>query len=242
MRLPRRTSSTSATERSWPTASGISVSGSGIVSRSGRTGSVPGTARGAPTSTSCSSPRVGDLDRSGHQPSRTSWSRSTSIGTECVAALGPHERQLDAQHPVAVGGARRIGDDVGAELDHAPEGPEVDLELLVDAALGVGRPAVAGEHELAAVDLQRELVGVDAGQLGLDDRARRIALVEDVDRRGEAAALARSQAGAVEDVAEELVHLAAHALEVGEQVPLGRHGLRVRQLGRPDAGLPAYVA
>jgi hypothetical protein len=87
---------------------------------------------------------------------------------------------------------------------------------------------VAGEHELAAVDLQRELVGIDPGQLGLHDRARRIALVEDVDRGREAAALARSQAGAVEDVSEELVHLAAHALEVGEQVPLGRHGLRVR--------------
>ena len=112
------------------------------------------------------------------------------------------------------------------ERDHAAEGPEVDLELLVDAALGVGRPAVPGEDQLAPVDLQGELVGVDAGQLGLDDGARRIALVEDVDRRREAAALARSQAGAVEDVAEELVHLTSHSLEVREQVALRGHAGR----------------
>ena len=66
------------------------------------------------------------------------------------------------------------------------------------------------------------------GELGVHDRARRIALVEDVDRGREAAAPARREPGAVEDVAEQLVHLAAHALEVGEQVPLGRHGLEVR--------------
>ena len=184
MRLPRRTSSTSATERSWPTASGDQRVGQRDRLAQRQDGQRPRHGRAdAPSSTALLLARVGDLDRSGHQPSRTSWSRSTSIGTECVPALGPDERQLDAQHPVAVGGARRVGDDVGAERDHAPEGPEVDLELLVDAALGVGRPAVAGEDELAAVDLQRELVGVDAGQLGLDDGARRIALVEDVDRR-----------------------------------------------------------
>jgi hypothetical protein len=87
---------------------------------------------------------------------------------------------------------------------------------------------VAGEDELAAVDLERQLVGIDAGELGLDDRARGIAFVEDIDRGREAAALARSEPGAVEDVAEQLVHLATHALEVGEQIALGRHGLRVR--------------
>src|SRR3954447_10146241 len=241
MRLPRRTSSTSATERSWPTASGISVSGSGIVSRSGRTGGVRGRVRGAPTSTSCSSPAASAISMGAAISGLLATFRGGPLTLQDVlvavdldrhrarAALGTHERKLDAQHAVAVGGPCGVGDDVGPELDHAPEGAEVDLELLIDAALGVGRPAVAGEHELAPVDLQRELVGIDPGQLGLDDRARWIALVEDIDRRREAAALARSQPSAVEHVPEELVHLAAHALEVGEEVSLGRHRLRVRQ-------------
>ena len=81
-----------------------------------------------------------------------------------------------------------------------------------------------GEDELAALDLQRQLVGIDAGQLGLHYGARRIALVPDVDGGREAAAPPRRQPGAVEDVAEDLVHLAAHALEVGEQIALSRHG------------------
>ena len=51
----------------------------------------------------------------------------------------------------------------------------LDLELLVDAALGLGRAAVAGDDQLAALDLEADLVGVDPGQLGVDDRARRVA-------------------------------------------------------------------
>ena len=42
IRLAPRTSSTSLIERSWPTASGVSVSGKVTVSRSGRTGSASG--------------------------------------------------------------------------------------------------------------------------------------------------------------------------------------------------------
>ena len=61
----------------------------------------------------------------------------------------------------------------------------LDLELLVDAALGVGLAAMAGERELAALDLEAEVAGVDAGELGMDDRARRVVGVEDVDRRRE---------------------------------------------------------
>jgi hypothetical protein len=82
---------------------------------------------------------------------------------------------------------------------------------------------VAGDDELAALDLERQLVGIDAGQLGLHHRAGRVALVEDVDLRREAAALGRGEPGAVEDVAEELVHLPAHALEVREEVALACH-------------------
>ena len=85
-----------------------------------------------------------------------------------------------------VGRARLLGDDVGAERDRAAERPVLDLELLVDAALDVGLAAVAGERQLAALDLEPEVAGVDAGELGVDDRARRLVGVEDVDRGREA--------------------------------------------------------
>ena len=58
------------------------------------------------------------------------------------------------------------------------------------------------------------------GQVGADDRPRGVADVVDVDGGEEAAAAARREP-AVEDVAEQLVHLAAHPLEVGEEVALG---------------------
>ena len=58
------------------------------------------------------------------------------------------------------------------------------------------------------------------GEVGAHDRARRVAGVVDVDGGREAAAPARREA-AIEDVAEQLVHLAPHPLEVGEQVALG---------------------
>ena len=99
---------------------------------------------------------------------------------------------------------------------------------------------MAGDDELAALDLQLDLVGVDAGELGVDDRARRVALVEDVDGRREAAAAARREARAVEDVAEQLVHLAPHPLEVGEEVALRSHGApTATPLGAEEAWSPA---
>ena len=168
MRLPASTSLTSWIERSWPIASGVSVSGRGTVSRSGRTGSVAGSSRWPPT---CDvAPVVAGVDVDHEAPSSSraispsASSRATSIGT--VARLGPLQRQLDPQDPVAVGRRGGLGDDVGAERDPAPERAEVDLELLVDAALGVGGAAVAGEDELAALDVEGDLVGVDARQLG----------------------------------------------------------------------------
>ena len=79
---------------------------------------------------------------------------------------------------------------------------------------------MAGEDQLAAADLELDSAGVDAGEVGAHDRPRRVADVVDVDGGREAAAAARREA-AVEDVAEQLVHLAPHALEVGEEVALG---------------------
>ena len=55
IRLAPRTSSTSLIERSWPTASGVSVSGKVTVSRSGSTGSASGSGWSARIASSASS-------------------------------------------------------------------------------------------------------------------------------------------------------------------------------------------
>ncbi len=52
MRSPPSTSLTRRIERSWPTASGVSVSGNVTVSRSVSTGSCAGSSGGAPIATS----------------------------------------------------------------------------------------------------------------------------------------------------------------------------------------------
>jgi EAL domain-containing protein (putative c-di-GMP-specific phosphodiesterase class I) len=117
-----------------------------------------------------------------------------------------------------------LGVDLRAERDHAPERPALDLELLVDAVVGralLGLP-VAREHELASAHLELDGVRVDPGEIGAHDRARRVARVVDVDGGREAAAAARREP-TVEHVAEQLVHLAPHPLEVREEVPLRSH-------------------
>ena len=68
-------------------------------------------------------------------------------------------------------------------------------------------------------DLELEVVRVDPRQLGGDDGAWGVGRVGDVDARGEAGAAGAAERP-LEDVAEQLVHLAAHALEVGEEVSL----------------------
>ena len=64
-------------------------------------------------------------------------------------------------------------------------------------------------------------VDLDPGQIGGDDRPRRLRGVGDVDGRPARPVAASEQAGALEHVAEQLVHLAAHAIEVREQIALG---------------------
>ena len=73
---------------------------------------------------------------------------------DCVrSAARAGSRPQDA---VLVGGARLVGDDVGAELDDAPERAVLDLDLLVEAPLGLLRAALAGDQQLAAADLERD--------------------------------------------------------------------------------------
>ena len=96
-----------------------------------------------------------------------------------------------------------------------------DLDLLVEAALGLVRPALALDDQLAPADLESDVVRADAGELRLDDRARGLAAVVHVDVRGE---LPPSPARATfEDVAEQLVDLAPHALEVRKEITLSGH-------------------
>ena len=149
------------------------------------------------------------------------------------------KRQLDPQDAVLVGGLRLLGDHVGVQLDDAPERPRLDLDLLVDAALGLLHRALAADHQLAARRSRGRCVSrLTPGELDLDDRPRWLAAVVDVDARREARLRApRPPAALAPDVAEQLVHLAAHALEVDQQVSVAGHGLTLAA----DPGRPAVL-
>ena len=222
---------TSCTERSWPTASGVIELGKATVSFSGSTGSVSGSVASAGRLVDRLLEALDDLDR--HDSTVPSSSRA-EIGTWRLL-LSAGDRQLHPQDPVLVGGAGLVGDHVGAELDLAPEGALLDLELLVDAALGVVRLALAGDHEHAPADLEIDVVERDAGEVDPDHRLGRVTAVVDVDAGAEGAPV-RRKPRAGPDVAEQLVDLAPHALEVGEGISRWRHLITVstlyRQAGR----------
>ncbi len=86
IRLPASTSLTSWTERSWPIASGVSVSGNGTVSRSGSTGSVSGS--GWPDADLDLARGVAVADDVDHGSSMMSWEPPRSIGTLRVCDSG----------------------------------------------------------------------------------------------------------------------------------------------------------
>ena len=165
----------------------------------------------------------GDLD---HGPASSSSGRR--IRTWRAPSRGA-DRQLDGEHPVLERGPRRVRVDVRAERDDAAERAVLDLELLVHPLLlGLGSPPLPGDDQLAAADLQLDLGRADAGELGAHDRARRLGDVVDVDRgRERGPGMQPPPTPRAEDVAEELVHLAAHALEVGEEVAIRRHGREI---------------
>ena len=96
------------------------------------------------------------------------------MGTERGCA-GSHERQLDGEDPVLVGGGGRVRVHVGAERHDAAERAVLDLQLLVDAVVAALGVPLAGEDELAPADLQLDLVGVDPREVGAHHRARRVA-------------------------------------------------------------------
>src|SRR4051812_42296386 len=117
-RSPASTSLMSCTERSWPTASGISVSGSGTLSRSGSTGSTAGSARGAPTSMTRSPPASStSITDAPSRPGSLVVLRQLDRDLQ-RARSALHQRKLDPQDAVAVGRRGLFGDDVGAERDY----------------------------------------------------------------------------------------------------------------------------
>src|SRR5215211_3067439 len=221
IRLPPSTSSTSLIERSWPTASGIIVSGKATLSRSGSTGSASGSRCSSAASAAGSPFTAGTWIVMAARPG--SWVRDRHAAAGLVRL---RQRDLDLEDPVDVGRARLVRDDIRAELDDAPEGAVLDLDLLVEApaGLGLGRAPLAGDHELASADLERDVRGVHGREVDLHDGARRVVRVVDVDPGHEAAPA--QAAPPLEDVAEDLVHLTPHALEVREQVALGGHSDR----------------
>src|SRR5690606_21449570 len=97
----------------------------------------------------------------------------------------------------------------------------LDLHLLIHAPLRFRDGAFARDDQLAPGDLERHRVGVDTGELGDDDGARRTLIaVIDVDpgrEPGLPGAMNARPAALGEWLAQELVHLAEDALEVQQQ-------------------------
>src|SRR6185295_14875018 len=92
--------------------------------------------------------------------------------------------------------------------------------------LGLLNRALTPDHQLAADNLQVDRLEPDSCQLGLDDGLRRIAAVVDVYARGEPGLVPAGEPAALApDIAEQLIHLATHALEVDQQVSVSCHGL-----------------
>mgnify|MGYP003391280763 CR=1 FL=1 len=130
------------------------------------------------------------------------------------------QRKVHAEDAVLVGGGRGVRVDVDLELDHVPERPGRDLDLLVDAALGLLDRALADDGQAATADLDADRRKVDPGEVTFDDGLLRLAAVIDIDVRGETGSATGHVAGPAPRVAEHLVHFPAHPCEVGKKVAI----------------------
>src|SRR4051794_16284651 len=127
IRSPESTSLTSFMDRGRPTASGVSVSGYGTISRSGRTGAPPGPAGPAGSEwpprrlPPRSPPDLGRRPARGARICLPSAAPPASLlGLDWNAAAGgllSPERELDPQDSVLVGGPGRLGHRIGVQLD-----------------------------------------------------------------------------------------------------------------------------
>src|SRR3954452_2914799 len=231
IRLPERTSLTSLMERSWPTASGVRVSGKVTVSRSGRIGRASGS--GSMLATASSMSGISTTSSCGVSTSAIASSLSPEGGSllgalnrRLASGLRQPRRQLDPEDAVLICGLGVLGVDVHRELDDAPERSGGKLDLLVGASLRIADGTLTADHQRPASHLQVHGLQLDAGQLDLDHRLPRcvLAAVVDVharDEGGDRAPLAI--AGLIPEVAEELVHLPPHPGEVREWISLAAH-------------------
>src|SRR5215218_8134782 len=189
----------------------------------------------APSTTSRPGPPSCSSRCSGKSPRSTRASLLGFDGHGSTRGALRAQRQLDAQDAVLVGGPGLLRDRVGVQLDDAPEAARLDLDLLVHAPLRLLDRARAADQQVAPDDLQPDAVEPDAGQVGLHDRLRWVSAVVDVHARREPGLAAPTEPPPLApDVPEQLVHLAPHALEIDQQVPLACHG---PTLGSPGSHL-----
>ena len=159
--------------------------------------------------------RLDDLERG------RALHQGRSIGTRWVVAPASRSGQFDGEDAVFVVGDGAARVDLDLQLDHAAEGTGGNLDLLVDAALGLLQDAAADDRELPAGDLDPDLGEVDAGEVDFDHGTLRFIDVIDVDVGREARGPAADVAGASPGLVHQLVHLPAHPGKVGKEVALG---------------------
>src|SRR5215204_2966082 len=73
------------------------------------------------------------------------------------AVVRARERDLDFEEAILVRGAGLVGHHLSAQLHETPERPVLDLDLLIEPPRGRRRPALAGDEQLAAADLEGDV-------------------------------------------------------------------------------------
>src|SRR4029453_7625062 len=230
MRSRPTTSSISAIERSWPTASGVAESGKTTISFSGSTGSVSGIStlsRSAASSVSNSTsvtadpPELSGFDRSFQTASRAkpAWpedgiaSDASFLSVDLDGHLlrfrgGLGDRHDDGQEAAGIASLRLGEFGVLWKADGALEGAVLDLHLLVHAPafLAVLADALARDDQRPVGGRHVELLRVDARDVHEHRERGRIRGPEAAELRPEAAAHAR-EARHLPEVREQLVDL-----------------------------------
>ena len=113
--------------------------------------------------------------------------RLASARSDAESPAGRRERQLDAQDAVLVAWPWPRSARTSAPSSTIRRNGPARSRPAGRRGPRLGRAARPAEDQLAALDLEAQRVELDAGELGLDDRARRIGRVVDVDGGREAA-------------------------------------------------------
>src|SRR4051794_11685150 len=186
MRLAPSTSLTSLIERSWPTASGVNVSGKVTVSRSGRTGSASGSgsfariAFSASSESTTSSTGLFSISAASRRSALVPSDRDPAGGLGRVA-----QRQLHPKAPALIGRLGALCVDVDLQLDDPPERTRGNLALLVDPPLGLLHRPLPHDRQLPPAHLDAYVGKLDPGEIDLDNGHLRFSAVVDVHVRRE---------------------------------------------------------